>query len=271
MSEIYADIFFLINFSMDFICLFLTGLILGKKTKIRRFVLGAALGGVYSVISLFIDLSSPLRFIITILSAFIICFSVFGNFHSPKNVLFPTFLFISVSFFMGGALTYLYSSLGKYFTKAQSEQDLSILLLPASLICGVLSYVVSRISQKRLSAKRFDIVVVTEKECCFSALCDSGNLLCEPISRLPVIILSKKASLNYIKSGIFTPYEAAKYPEVSGKIRIIPAKSAFSQGMLTGFIPQGVLIEGKTKKCCIAFSENEDFGGCDCLVPTVLL
>lgn len=270
MSEIYADIYFLINFSMDFICLFLTGIILGKRIRIPRIILGAAIGGVYSLLNLCLDFADPFRVIITVFAAFIMCFSSFGGTGAYKEIIFPTFLYISVSFFMGGALTYLYSALGKYF--APSSQDFSILLIPASLICGFLSYIISKKAKKRLSAKKFEIEIVTSKKHKFSAFCDSGNLLREPVGGFPVIILSKKASLNYITCGIFTPEEALKYPEVSEKIRIIPAKSAFSGGILVGFIPKGgVNIENRNLSCCVAFSENADFDGCDCLVPAILL
>jgi hypothetical protein len=189
-----------------------------------------------------------------------------------RAAFFSAFLFISVSFFMGGALTYLYSFLGKYLRSRGNSSDSSFLLLPASLLCGAFSYIVSKISKKSISAKKYEIQIITSKKQSFTALCDSGNLLCEPIGGLPVIILSKKASLTYISSGIFTPTEALNYPEISKKIRIIPVKGAVSGAILTGFIPNGgVCVEGEAKSCCVAFSDNLDFDGCECLLPSVLI
>ena len=52
-QTLYGDVLFLVNFSMDFLTLYITALILHRSVKKRRFVLSAAIGGVYGVAACF--------------------------------------------------------------------------------------------------------------------------------------------------------------------------------------------------------------------------
>ena len=178
-------------------------------------------------------------------------------------------MFVAISFFMGGSLTYLYSFFGGIF-KGDGD-DLSFLLLPCAFVFGGISFLLSRISEKKRKVLKTRIRVNTGISLGFSALVDSGNLLREPIGGLPVVILSKKASGNYVKSGNISPASVLECAEMPGDIRIIPVTGAGYSGVLTGFIPKGGVTVGKdTKKCCVAFSDTESFDGCEALLPSVL-
>ena len=269
MNEIYGDVYFFVNFSMDLVCLYITCLILRKKTGIGRLALGAAFGAAYSLFTLFLPFNVALRFMLTFFVAFFICFLSFFEKEDPRNFIFPSFVFIAISFFMGGSLTYLYSFLGGVF-KSEGD-DLSILLLPCAMLFGIASFLLSRISEKKRSVFKTRIKVNTGIVREFSALVDTGNLLREPIGGLPVVILSEKASRAYIKNGNFSLVSAAEYPEIGKEIRIIPMNGAGVSGILTGFVPrEGVTVGGNTKKCCVAFSDTKTFGGCEALLPYVL-
>jgi stage II sporulation protein GA (sporulation sigma-E factor processing peptidase) len=53
---VYADLLFLVNFSMDFLCLFVSARLLRREVRMWRLLLSASAGGVYSVVLLFIPL-----------------------------------------------------------------------------------------------------------------------------------------------------------------------------------------------------------------------
>ena len=156
MSEIYADVYFLINFSMDLICLYVTGLILRKNTPIYRLVLGALFGAAYSTVTLFLNFNVLLSFAVTLLSAFCICFISFLEKGNKKGAFLPTVLFIGISFFMGGALTWLYSFFVDFHT---SGEDFSFILLPVSLALGGVSFVLSKICEKKTKTRKVDISI----------------------------------------------------------------------------------------------------------------
>ena len=50
---VYADLLFLVNFTMDFLCFFVTARILCRPFKVWRCCIASVLGGVYSVVVLF--------------------------------------------------------------------------------------------------------------------------------------------------------------------------------------------------------------------------
>lgn len=270
MSEIYGDVYFFINFSMDMICLYLVGTILRLKIKISGLIFGSLLGAVYSLVALFLKAGGFISFLITIIAAFTICFVAFYDKKSRRTYPVATVLFFAVSFFLGGTLTYVYSFLGKLFSGASSSA--SIILLPCSLLCGLISFALSRIHEKRSVGRVVEITVCTQDaERTFSAYADTGNLLTEPAGALPVVVLCRDASKNYIPSGVFSADEIMKHSDLARTIRIIPTKSVSGAGVLVGFVPKGVRIKGSLKRCCVAFSDVEAFNGTQALLPSNII
>ena len=48
-EEIYADVLFIINFSMDFLSLYIVGRLMHFKMEARRVIFGASVGALYGV------------------------------------------------------------------------------------------------------------------------------------------------------------------------------------------------------------------------------
>ena len=72
-EEIYGDVLFLINFSMDFLSLFITGKIMHLKMNKWRLLASATVGGVYGVASLFFPLDGVLLVLANVVCAFMMC------------------------------------------------------------------------------------------------------------------------------------------------------------------------------------------------------
>ena len=75
---IYADILFLINFSLDYLGLFITSRLLNKKTNYKRLLTAGLLGGIYSFVPYYISFNSPLNFLIHTTMAVILVLVSFG-------------------------------------------------------------------------------------------------------------------------------------------------------------------------------------------------
>ena len=60
---VYADLLFLVDFSMDFLCFFITARLLHRRFFFVRSILAAAIGGVYSVLALLVRFAAPLGFL----------------------------------------------------------------------------------------------------------------------------------------------------------------------------------------------------------------
>ena len=283
---VYADVLFIINFSMDFFSLYICARVLHRKMKTLALVLAASIGAVYSVTSLF--LGSHLLFDIVI--AFIVCAvayeSLFDGF-SFSRVLCSTFFFFVCEMLMGGIFTALYNLFGKSVGDYSSAfdgsyfegNDISLgIFFVIALFSTVLTYIGGVILGKGARKKQVNLEIVLMGKCKrLSALVDSGNLLREPISGKAVVIVSRK-----LMREIF-PYEIEKNIEkLSGlcekdvNIRFIPCNTVGKSVVLVGVIPDKIAIFNGRRHtnidAVVAFGEsNSDFDGCDALVPSALI
>ena len=74
---VYADLFFLINFSMDFLCFFLTAKILNRRLSLIRALFGSAVGGVYANLVLLWALPRVPELILDLMLCFLMCALVY--------------------------------------------------------------------------------------------------------------------------------------------------------------------------------------------------
>ena len=75
---IYGDILFLVNFSMDFLALYITAKLMKLKFKLSRGLISASLGSTYGVISVCIPIEIVASFIITAGVGLAMCFILNG-------------------------------------------------------------------------------------------------------------------------------------------------------------------------------------------------
>ena len=73
---IYGDVFFLVNFSMDFLALYLTAKLSHASPKLWQLVTGGVLGGLYATVALF--LPSSVEAVSTLVFPFLLSAVVFG-------------------------------------------------------------------------------------------------------------------------------------------------------------------------------------------------
>ena len=72
-GEVYVDLYFFINASMDLLCLNLTAMLLHSKPRRWRLLLGAFLGGLYAVLVLLSGLGGVWELLFDLLGACAIC------------------------------------------------------------------------------------------------------------------------------------------------------------------------------------------------------
>lgn len=85
---------------MDFLTLYITALILHRSVKKRRFVLSAAIGGVYGVAACFMGGALIFRIAVNIAVSVLMCCIVFG-----EKPLAPCALFYGTGCLLGGVMT----------------------------------------------------------------------------------------------------------------------------------------------------------------------
>ena len=98
------------------------------------------------------------------------------------------------------------------------------------------------------------------KEYELTGLCDSGNLLKDPLSDKDVILVAKDTNIAIKIESLDDIYK-----------RFIPFQDISQKGMLKGVIPQKILIEDKEVSAIVAPAKQDSFGNTDALIPASLL
>ena len=138
---------------------------------------------------------------------------------------------------------------------------LSLLSAVLLLICGRAATALRRSG----AWKRKDRVYIRtgRGEMCLKTLKDSGNLLREPRSGLPVIVVRAEDAAEAAPLSVLfalgmsdTDDETVIYP--------VPYRSLGGSGVLYGFRPEGCIMGGTDVKCVVALCRGSDMFGGDC-------
>ena len=263
---IYVDIVLIENLIMNYIILFATGLVLKLKINQIRIIISSLLGAMYSIIAyaeiLEIYSSLGLKIVLSILIVYISF-----NPQNAKKMWKYILIFYLTSFVFGGAAFALI-----YIIKPQDilmknglflgTYPLKTVMLSAIIaffiIVTAFSIVKSKISKKDMFC---DIEIkLNEKIIKTKAMLDTGNLLKEPITNTPVVVVEHtllyecmpKEILNNLEKIIGGDFE--KLPnyireEYVLKLKLIPFSSlGKNNGMLLGIKPEYLKVVGEEER-----------------------
>lgn len=249
---IYLDIIFFENLIMNSIILYATSIILKLKPKLFRILISSAIGSIYSIILYITEMKIYSSIISKIILSIIMTYVAF-NPQNVKKMWKQILIFYLTSFVFGGVALYLI-----YFLKPQDilmkngmyvgENILKIILLG-----GIVAFVVIKISLKiiktKISSKDMYCnikIKLNEKEVETTAMLDTGNLVKEPITNTPVIIVESSLLYEMLPKEILNNLEEVLNGNLSdipeeiqekyiSKMRCIPFKSLGKEnGMLLG-------------------------------------
>ncbi len=274
---IYADTLLIIDFSMDFLSLYITSMLLRLKRKPQRMAIAALLGAVYSVAAVIFDTETVPRKIIYIIifCAVSVVMSAIAFGKSRKRIIKNTMTFIAASLFLGGGMTALYSMLSGITgiePTGSSEMFSPTVFIIFAAVSAAGSGFFGKIKRKK-AEQSFKTVKITAfgKTVTLNCLADSGNLLCEPFGKRRVTLVKRSVIENILPSdymGDAYSYILKLSPELAAKFRLIPAKTVTGEEMLTGFIPDRMIVGGNEVDGIIAFTQT-DFGEADGIVPDI--
>ncbi len=249
---IYIDIVLMENLIMNYIILLAVGIILKTKIKYIRILISSFIGAIYAIFAYISTLEIYSTILTKILLSIIMIYIAFY----PQNIKLmckQLLIFYLTSFVFGGAAFSLL-----YFIRPQDVlmKD-GVLLgtypLKAVMLAGIVGFVViviafkivkSKISKKDMFCKL--IIKFNNKKIETKAMIDTGNLLKEPITNTPVIVVEHTLlygiipkeilnNLNQILGGDFNNVPDDIRNEYSLKLKAIPFTSLGKQnGMLLG-------------------------------------
>ncbi len=280
---VYADVLFLVNFSLDYVSLYITGRLLSEPMKTARLCAAAALGAVYAVAALFFDVPEAIYIAVTLAVSALMCVCAFRR-TSIIGTVGASVLLFSVGCALGGAMTAIYS-LGAGYREslsggAWSDGNTAVIVAVAALATGAV-FLGSRAAARRRGVGSAKVTVEAgERSATFDALADSGNLLRDPVTGRPALILSPSAAARVLPEaavGAAVSDDAATAatqlpPDILSRVRILPVKNVYGDGVLLGYRPDKVVVGDKREvDCVIAVSAKRDgFGGYEAVLPAEL-
>lgn len=289
-QTVYGDILLLINFSMDFLSLYLSAKLLHLRIRTLPMILAAGVGALYALLSLFLHTGN---LAITLLNIAVSCVMVAVAFLPRRLGAFckSAAVFYGISFLLGGCMTALYNLCNSFLfsdrihafgNTTSLETELSfgwfVLLAAAS---AVISLLFGRLFSRSAAKKTRDVQIsLAGRTVGLTLLCDSGNLLCDPISGTPVLICAFHAVepvLYYQLRAFFAdpiPDRIALLKrDAARRVRVIPMRGVGDSGMLFAFRPDRLLVGGEAVEALVAVDTAHgrgEFGGTDGLIPAVL-
>lgn len=257
---IYIDIVLIENLLMNYIILLTTAIILKIKIKHIRLVIASLLGAIYSIVSYIGITVIYSNFILKIILSILIVYIAF-NPPTIKKLWKVLLIFYLSSFVFGGVAFALIYVMKPQEIIRRNGMVLGTYTLKTIILGAVVSFTVivtaftivkNKISKKDMFCKIE--IELNGKEISTYAMIDTGNLLKEPITNTPVIVLEHtllyecipKEILNNLEEIIGGDFE--KVPEKIKqeymlKLKLIPYSSLGKQnGMLLGIKSEKVKI-----------------------------
>ena len=250
---------------MDIITLYFTGRVLHKPIRKLRLCLAGAAGALSATAgTVLFSPSSAAENALFVLSGVILSavmmLAAFGRNGSFSGLIRDSIVLWGAGALLGGVMTFILS-LGEpvFVSKSRTASFSAVFAL-----CFLMTYVITRLfsSAGHKQTERVTLDAAGEHTE-FTALVDSGNIACEPISGLPVVIVSHTVCgrLN------------ALLREGSGKLRIraVLLRTIGGERLCMGFIPDRLTAgERETEAVVVIDNENSSFGGCGGILPASL-
>lgn len=210
---IYIDVVIIENLIMNYIILYTTGIILKRKIKKTRLIISSLIGAIYTLLAYVSTIEIYSNVFLKLILSIIIVYISF-NAQNIKQLGKDVLIFYLTSFVFGGAAYALI-----YVVKPQEilmknglflgTYPLKTVILGAILAFAIIltafKIVKTKISQKDIL---YDIEInINNKKILTKGMIDTGNLLKEPITNTPVVILEHTLLYECIPKEILNNLE----------------------------------------------------------------
>ncbi len=249
---VYLDVIFIENMIINYIIIYVTGIISRAKIKQIRIIIGSLIGAIYSIIYYLINLKIYSSVILKILLSVIIIYISFNS-SNFKNLIKQIILFYLVSFVFGGAsiaIIYMVNSQNITIENGVLIGNYTIKTVLVGIAVAYFTILVgSKFVKNKMTKKDFlcDVEIsLNGKKVRTKAMIDTGNLLKEPISNVPVIVMEHSLFYGIIPNEILNNLEdilggdLSQIPneiqdEYISRLKVIPFSSLGKRnGMLLG-------------------------------------
>ena len=258
---IYIDVLFLENFILNFIILYAAGLISKTKIKFWKLLIGSLIGTIYVIIYYYMRNKIYSNLIIKIILSLVMLYVSFTPKGFKEMIKIIVFFYLTSFAFGGAALGAIYVMdsqkitiqngviIGNYTLKTIF---LGVAIAFAIVICAF-KFVKAKFTKKDLLCNI--AIKINQKEIKTRALLDTGNLLKEPITNIPVVVVEHTLlegaipkeildNIENILGGDLEKISENTKNEYMSRLKVIPFTSLGKQnGMLLGLKADGLTVE----------------------------
>lgn len=276
MTVVYADVLLLINFSMDFVSIYITAKLMKLKLKFPRLILSSLVGAIYSLCDFLVNWPSPILAIFTnFFFSIIMCFIAFGNL--KMHIFLISGVFYCICFLLGGAITAIYSIAGEKWHILNDAgyiyTDISLLeVLGLTLIAVIFVKFITEHIKRRSNTKKAELsVTIKGVTSTFNAFVDSGCFVKEPITNKEVVFIKKERFNTFFKDE--TEITPDLHTKAGLRICAVPVKTITGKSVLFGIHPDKIVCNGMTVDAVIVFADalSFKFNGSEALISNNLL
>ena len=269
--ELFVDTYVIVNALMNWACLYTASKLTGIFAKRFRLVLAALIGSAYAVVTLAAELPRTASVFLWLPASALMCLTAFGRMRPAR--FFSSVLVTTVCAFACGGIAQGIVNLTGSLDNG-GKIGLSVLLIAVIGLVSAFRFS-GELAKKRLSSVRATVRIdAFGKTKRMIGLCDSGNLLTEPISGWPVLIIGASEARGFVPGD----YLGFTSPP-SENFFAVPLSTLGGSKLIYGFVPQSLVISGAGKRRPHSVNEvivavdaqTELFCGCGCLVPARLI
>lgn len=274
---VYIDVLFLINFFVNYFLLYITEKVLFLNTKRIRKIIGASLGGIYSCLIFFPELSGMYTFYSKVVFSLIITGQTFGI-KKIKLFLRTLAVFYIASFILCGVtFALLFITRGFEGMKIRTNNGVFYFDLPWKVLFfgGGVCFVVMKVIKKLISSQKGAIykevkINLMGKSVILTGLVDTGNRLTDSMGN-NIIVCEYQSIKNLIGEDLKVFFEKDTYEidendlRALTNIRLIPFTSIGNNGgIMKGFVCDSIEVDNiEHKKTTIAIHPGTLSSDCD--------
>lgn len=274
-TVLYADVLFIINFSMDFISLYLTAKLMSLRQKAWRYVLSAVLGAVSATVMTAYGISGLPEAALTLALSAVMSVVAYGG-GSVGRIAGRSLALWGAGALVGGVVTVL-CSLGKHSplesARAGTDRPFGAIAVGVLIVWAFVRVIRPRLGKKAVEAT----VAFGKNRITLTALCDSGNLCTDMMSGdVVTFICSRRAEElfgNELARALTEADANGIPPPFRTRFRIVPVSGLGGRRIAAAIYPDEIVIRGVHRRALVAVADvgDGDFGGCDMLIPNSLL
>lgn len=254
---LYIDLIILENIIMNYIIILATGMICRAEIKQIRLLLSSILGAIYAVILYVISFNIYNNQITKILVSICMVYIAFNS-KNIKMMFKQLVIFYLTSFCFGGAAYYLLHNVNPNMLKSINGVFVGTYPIKIAILGGILGFFIINISFKIIKNKLtkkdiiYDVeIYYKERKSSIKVILDTGNLLTDPITNIPVLIVEKSKLTNMIPNKILKEINNIITGDILENIdedikrrcSIIPFSSiGKNNGVIIGFRPDYIKI-----------------------------